>query len=126
MSMGGASGRGGERFRIDAFTRHTGRPREFQDGYSYTTPTHDGEPTQAGTREDALTVLQRLAVGVDAERLLERVASREDAEALRAALLEVGARALVAKMEAGAGLRPRPGSAPAAVPSPAPASFETR
>jgi hypothetical protein len=75
------------------------RLREFADGYTYSPadsvpPIRDGEPVPAATREDALAVLGRLAHGVDAERLLERVAARPDAEALRAALCEIGAAAV--------------------------------
>ena len=52
------------------------------------------------TRADASAVLHSLAVGLAPDlagcaRLLERVAGHEEAEALRAALTELGARALL-------------------------------
>jgi len=48
------------------------------------------------TRAEALAQLGRLAVGLAPDlRLLERIAGHEDAEALRDALVEVGATALL-------------------------------
>ena len=52
------------------------------------------------TRPEALALLRRLAVGLVPDqagcaRLLERVAASEDAEALRDALTEEGARAVL-------------------------------
>jgi len=52
------------------------------------------------TRQDALQALRRLAVGLAPDlagcaRLLERVSVHEDAEALRDALTELGAEALL-------------------------------
>jgi hypothetical protein len=84
--------------RAVARLRESGRRRlrEFPADHAWS-PTRDGEPVPAATREDAHAVLARLAHGVDAERLLERVASREDAEALRAALCEIGAAAATAR-----------------------------
>ena len=53
---------------------------------------------------EALATLQQLSAGVDqadaeasARRLLERIAARDDAAELRAALVELGARALVTR-----------------------------
>jgi hypothetical protein len=52
------------------------------------------------TRTDALDLLRRLAVGLTPDvagcsRLLERIAGQEDAEALRDALVELGAEELL-------------------------------
>jgi len=54
------------------------------------------------TRPEALTTLQRLAAGLSPDlagqaRLLERVSNEADAEALRDALVELGARLLLDK-----------------------------
>ena len=51
-------------------------------------------------RQEAVTALQRLAVGLEPDvageaRLLERVSSSHDPEALRDALVELGAEALL-------------------------------
>ncbi len=53
------------------------------------------------TRDGAVEVLRRLAVGLGPDlagcaRLLERISETDDAEALRDALVETGARALLA------------------------------
>lgn len=55
------------------------------------------------TRGEALAVVYRLAVGLPAdlagaERLLERVAGHEEAEALRAALTELGAKVVLEEL----------------------------
>jgi hypothetical protein len=55
------------------------------------------------TRQEALATVRRLAIGLPAEggvdsavaRLMERISSTEDAELLRDALTEAGARALL-------------------------------
>lgn len=55
------------------------------------------------TRDQALKAVQRLAIGLPAEadvdatvaRLMERISATEDAELLRDALAEAGARALL-------------------------------
>lgn len=73
------------------------RLREFPQDHRYA-------PAPATpTREDAHAALAALARGATAERLLERIASREDAEALRALVLEVGAAALVKGAATGSG-----------------------
>jgi hypothetical protein len=59
------------------------------------------------TRAGAFATLAALAHGCDAARLLERVAAHDDADELRAVLLEAGARAVVREL-GGAG-PPRPG-----------------
>jgi hypothetical protein len=64
----------------------------------------DNARSRSVTGAEALAVLRQLAAGVDqgeaeagARRLLERIAARDDAAELRAALVELGARALVTR-----------------------------
>ena len=82
--------------------RLSGRgPREFPAGYRY-----EPAPRVPLTRQEAATELRKLAAGADAARLLERVAAHEDAEMLRAVLVEVGVRQVAGEAGA-AGASPR-------------------
>jgi hypothetical protein len=81
----------------------TSELREFPAGCRY-----EPAPGEQPTRGAALDVLSKLARGVDAARLLERVASHERADELRGVLIEVGA----GVMAGAGGNSSEPGTAP--------------
>jgi hypothetical protein len=106
MSLQRASGR--YETLADVAARAEGRRlREFPPGHQ------DQDQAQRQvmpTRAQLMDVLLGLARGVDAERLLERVAGHEHAHDLRAVLLEAGAQALAQQAgKVGAGAQREPG-----------------